>query len=76
MNIAIADAGGNLIDLRNDIWTGEFEQPRLSGRFVIDGPGSSVGNLNLSYRQFWYDYVENGERSGPGRISFWSCGTL
>jgi hypothetical protein len=64
----ILDAGGNLIDLRNDIWTGEFEQPRISGRFVIDGPGSSVGNLNLSYRQFWYDYVENGERSGPGRI--------
>ena len=63
----ITDANGNLLDLRDDVWTGEFEQPRISGRFVIDGPGSSVGNLNLSYRQFWYDYVENGLRSGPGR---------
>ena len=58
----ITDANGNLLDLRDDVWTGEFEQPRISGRFVIDGPGSSVGNLNLSYRQFWYDYVENGLR--------------
>ena len=63
----IRDADGNLLDTRDDVWTGEFEQPRLSGRFVLDGPGSSVGNLNLSYRQFWYDYVENGFRTGPGR---------
>ena len=22
----------------------------------------------MSYRQFWYDYVENGFRTGPGRV--------
>ena len=59
---------GNLLDTRDDEWTGEFEQPRVSGRFVLDGPGSSVGNLNMSYRRFWYDYVENGFRTGPGRV--------
>ena len=64
----IFDASQNLLETRDDVWTGEFEQPRVSGRFVIDGPGSSVGNLNLSYRQFWYDYVEEGLRTGPGRV--------
>ena len=59
----IRDVNGNLLDTRDDEWTGEFEQPRVSGRFVLDGPGSSVGNLNMSYRQFWYDYVENGFRT-------------
>ena len=63
----IQDPAGFIIDRRNDVWTGNFEQPRVSGRFVIDGPGSSVGNLNLSYRQFWYDYDEEGFRTGPGR---------
>jgi outer membrane receptor for ferrienterochelin and colicins len=64
----IRDADGNFLERRDDVWTGEFEQPRISGRFVLDGPGSSVGNLNLSYRQYWYDYVENGLRTGPGRV--------
>ncbi|HWT13456.1 MAG TPA: TonB-dependent receptor [Allosphingosinicella sp.] len=62
----ITDAGGGFIERRDDVWTGEFEQPRVSGRFAIDGPGSSIGNLNLSYRRYWYDYVENGVREGPG----------
>jgi hypothetical protein len=64
----IRDVDGNLLDTRDDEWTGEFEQPRISGRFVLDGPGSSVGNLNASYRRFWYDYVENGFRTGPNRV--------
>ena len=63
----ITDADGNFIEQRDDVWTGEFNQPRASARFAIDGPGSSVGNLNLSYRQFWFDYVEEGLRTGPGQ---------
>ena len=61
------DRNGFFLERRDDVWTGNFEQPRVSGRFVIDGPGSSVGNLNLSYRQFWFDYDEDGLRTGPGR---------
>jgi hypothetical protein len=64
----IRNADGSLRDSRDDVWTGEFEQPRISGRFVIDGPGSSVGNLNASYRQYYYDFVENGVRVGPGLV--------
>jgi outer membrane receptor for ferrienterochelin and colicins len=37
---------------------------------VIDGPGSSIGNLNMIYREFWFDYVENGLRTRPGQLPF------
>jgi outer membrane receptor for ferrienterochelin and colicins len=62
----ITDRNGFVTDRRDDVWSGEFEQPRISGRFVIDGPGSSRGNLNLSYRQYWYDFTEESLRAGPG----------
>jgi len=63
----IYDADGDLIDTRLDEWTGNFDQPRASARFVYDGPGDSVGNLNLSYRDFDYEYREDGFRTGPGK---------
>lgn len=47
----------------DDIFTGNFDQPKGSARFVIHGPGSAIGNLNLLYREYWYDYRENGTRS-------------
>jgi outer membrane receptor for ferrienterochelin and colicins len=62
----ITNGDGTFREVRDDVWTGEYNQPRISGRFVIDGPGSSVGNLNVSYREFWYDFIENGVRVGPG----------
>ncbi len=58
--------GGNLVEQRRDVWTGTFNQPRASGRFVIDGPGTSVGNLNLSARKYFYDFREDGVRRAPG----------
>ena len=64
----ILNADGSLRETREDIWTGSFDQPRASARFVIDGPGSSVGNLNMLYREFWYDYVENGIRTRVGQL--------
>lgn len=61
-------------EFRDDVWTGEVENPRISGRLTYDGPGSSVGNLNASYQRFYYDYRERGERIGnvnlPDRIRF------
>jgi len=56
----------DFIELRDDHWTQNSEQPRLSGRFVYDGPGSSVGNLNLSYRRFWHDFNEESLRTTTG----------
>ncbi|HZG08638.1 MAG TPA: TonB-dependent receptor plug domain-containing protein [Allosphingosinicella sp.] len=59
-------------EFRNDKFTGESENPRLSGRLTYDGPGSSTGNLNGSYQRFYYDYRERGTRIGdpalPDRV--------
>ncbi|MEA2488910.1 MAG: hypothetical protein QOH21_702 [Acidobacteriota bacterium] len=62
----IFNPGGTLMENRDEEWRGNAEQPRLSGRFVYDGPGTSKGNLNLSYGQLDYDYLENGTRTGAG----------
>ena len=64
------DPEGTLIENRDEQWRGNSESPRLSARFVLDGPGSAVGNLNLSYGRFYFDFLETGVRSrigGPER---------
>ena len=61
----IYDADHRFAEFRNEAWTGEYDAPTLSGRIAYDGPGSSVGNLALSYQRVFYDYVEDGIRSGP-----------
>ena len=48
---------------RDEEWRGNSDRPRVSGRFVYDGPGSSKGNLNLSYGRLFYDYLEEGRRT-------------
>lgn len=61
-----ANADGSVRELRDDVWTGESNAPRLSTRLVYDGPGSAAGTLNLSYQRAFYDYREDGVRRGPG----------
>lgn len=61
----IYDRFMNLTETRQDFWTGESYQPRLSARFVIDGPGDAVGNLNAAVRSLDYTYVEDGTRVSP-----------
>lgn len=55
---------GTIIETRDEEWRGNAERPRISGKFVYDGPGSAVGNLNLSYGRLYYDYLEQGTRVG------------
>ena len=59
----IYDSSGALTEERDERWRGNAEQPRLSGRFVFDGPGTSKGNLNLLYGRLYYDYLETGLRT-------------
>jgi outer membrane receptor for ferrienterochelin and colicins len=66
----IFNADGTLREQRYDVFTSDFDQPRASARFVIDGPGSSIGNLSMIYREFWYDYEEDGVRTRPGQLPF------
>lgn len=54
---------GSLTEERDEQWRGNAEQPRISGRFVYDGPGSAKGNLNLLYGRLYYDYLETGTRT-------------
>ncbi len=62
----ILDADGEIIEHREDRWKSAFNQPRLSGRFVINELGDSVANLNLLYRRIHERFDEDGTRSGPG----------
>ncbi|UUR08339.1 TonB-dependent receptor plug domain-containing protein [Sphingomonas glaciei] len=58
----ISRADGSLFETRDDSWTGNFDQPQISGQFKWDGPGSSVGNLNLLGRSFNYRFEEISKR--------------
>jgi outer membrane receptor for ferrienterochelin and colicins len=64
----VFDPAGSLTEARNEEWRGNAEQPRLSGRFVYDGPGTAVGNLNVLYGRLYYDYLESGSRDMVGDV--------
>jgi hypothetical protein len=59
---SITTGAGAPIEFREDEFTSNFDQPTLSGQFKIDGPGSSLGNLNLLYRRVYFRYDEVSER--------------
>ena len=62
----IYSPGGSLIEDRDEHWKGNAEQPRVSGKFVIDAPGTAKANLDLSYRRLYFDYLETGTRAAVG----------
>lgn len=62
----ISNADGGFRELREDVWTGEYEAPRLSARLTRKAGDGDLANLSASYQTVDYDYVENGRRSGPG----------
>jgi hypothetical protein len=57
-----------VMDVREERFRSIANQPKLSGSFKYDGPGSSIGNLNASYQLFQYNFEELSERSGPGQV--------
>jgi hypothetical protein len=65
---SIFDAAGAQTDFRDEIFTSDVDQPKISGSFKYDGPGSQVGNLNLSGQLFIYTFRELSERSGAGQV--------
>jgi outer membrane receptor for ferrienterochelin and colicins len=62
----IYNADGSVREFRDDAWTGEVDQPRLSTTLAWKGETGAVGNLNASVQKVFYDYVEDGTRTGPG----------
>jgi hypothetical protein len=57
---------GSLREYRNEEWTGETDQPKLSAHLGYTGAQGEVGNLNISGQKVFYHYVEDGTRTGPG----------
>ncbi len=51
--IEIFDSSGTIIETRDETFQSEFEHPKLTGKFGLDGPGSSLGNLTLTYGPYW-----------------------
>lgn len=51
--VIITNADGSLREERTDIYRSEFERPTAAVKFSLDGPGSSLGNLNLEYSRYW-----------------------
>ena len=51
--IWIYDRDHNLIETRTEIYHSEYERANIQGKFGLDGPGSSVGNLTLAYTPYW-----------------------
>jgi hypothetical protein len=64
----IYDRDFNFTERRYDQFAGKFLAPRASGRFTLDGPGSSIANLNLSYQRSFFDLLETGIREAPGLV--------
>ena len=51
--ILIYDRNGNLIESRNEILHNESDLVTFQGKFKLDGPGTSIGNLTLAYTPYW-----------------------
>ncbi|HEU4774060.1 MAG TPA: TonB-dependent receptor plug domain-containing protein, partial [Lysobacter sp.] len=60
------NADGSVREYRDEQWTGEVDAPRLSTQFAWKGATGAVANLNASWQKVFYDYVEDGTRTGPG----------
>ncbi|MDQ3230159.1 MAG: TonB-dependent receptor plug domain-containing protein [Pseudomonadota bacterium] len=63
----IYNADGSFREYRYDAWTGEVDRPKLSTQLAYKGAGGSIGNFNGSWQKIFFDYVEDGTRTGPGR---------
>ncbi|QIK78762.1 TonB-dependent receptor [Sphingomonas piscis] len=51
--IRIYEPDGTLREARDEVYHGESSLVTFSGKFGLDGPGSSIGNLLLAYTPYW-----------------------
>lgn len=62
----VIDPTGQIIGMHEELATFSGDQPALSGTFRYDGPGSSIGNLNLTYGRRYFRGSEDSVRTGQG----------
>jgi len=51
--VTIRDANHNLIETRDEVYHSEYHEFVFKTKLGLDGPGSSLGNLSLSYNPYW-----------------------
>ncbi len=61
--IRLYDANGVNFENRRETLHNESDLVTMSGKFKLDGPGSSIGNLTLSYTPYWNPGFRQDRRS-------------
>ncbi|MDE2563840.1 MAG: TonB-dependent receptor [Sphingomonadales bacterium] len=62
----IRDSSGAVTETRDDVVTNDYDSPKLSAAFHIDGPGSAVGNISASYQWTREHDLEHSNRTPVG----------
>lgn len=62
-------ADGSVLELRDDVWKGNYDGPQVTARLGFDLPGETVANLNATAGIGWFDYRETSNRIRPGGIN-------
>ena len=63
----IRDGVGQIIEQRDDVWTSDYDTPKLSAKLNWDMPGSAVANLNAHYQRIYDRFHETGDRVTVGQ---------
>lgn len=61
----ITDAAALVTQTRDDVWTSNYDAPKLSGKLTWNG-ADSIAHLNGHYQRTYNRYDERGERVSPG----------
>ena len=51
--VTITDANHQLLETRDEVYHSEYHEFVLKAKLGLDGPGSSLGNLSLTYNPYW-----------------------
>ncbi|MGX7953578.1 TonB-dependent receptor plug domain-containing protein [Tsuneonella sp. HG249] len=62
----IFDGAGMRTQTRSDVWTSNYDAPKLSGKLTWNGTGGSLAHLNAHYQRGYNPYDERGLRVSPG----------
>jgi hypothetical protein len=60
----IRNADGSVREVRDEVWTDEYDGPKLSAKLAYAGADGQVGNFNASVQREIEHYVEDGTRTG------------
>ena len=68
--IVITDSLGNVTETRDQVLHNENDLVTFQGKFGIDGPGTSEGNLTLAYTPYWAPGYNRERRMPVGGVAF------